>query len=93
MDRVQLFNEIVRASRAIGVPSTDATSLDQKLSEVNLDSLDTLLVSIYYCDVYGISEEEAKKLQPKTLGELYEFIDQNKTREPKTMEEALKKIR
>jgi hypothetical protein len=93
MDRVQLFNEIVRASRAIGVPSTDATSLDQKLSEVNLDSLDTLLVSIYYCDVYGISEEKAKKLQPKTLMEIYEFIDQNKTREPKTMEEALKKIR
>ena len=43
--------------------------------------------------MYGISEEQAKKLQPKTLGEIYEFIDQNKTREPKTMEEALKKIR
>lgn len=93
MDRVQLFNEIVRASRAIGVPSTDATSLDQKLSEVNLDSLDTLLVSIYYCDIYGIPEEKVKQFQPKTLAEIYEFIDQNKTREPKTLEEALKKIR
>lgn len=106
MDRVELFNEVVKAASPVGVEKSRAVSLDDDLIALGLDSLDTLLVSIYYCDIYGIPEEKAKELRPTVidfgegkstrrmlLSSVYEFVDAHKTREPATLEEALKRIR
>lgn len=106
MDRVQITNEIIKIAKPAGINIVPATSLDQETVNLNLDSLDTLMFTIYLADLYGIPEEKLKELTPDvvtmedgtqrksmTLRKIFEFVDQHKTKEPEDMTEALKGLK
>jgi len=106
MDRVLLTNELIKLAKPAGINIVEATSLDQETVELNLDSLDTLMFSIYLADMYGIPEEKLKELTPTavtledgtqrrsmTLRRIFDFVDAHKTTEPTDMADALRKLK
>ena len=88
--------EILKGVVALATPmnsnEVDIKSLDENLAETGLDSLDMLMVAIYLGDIYGVSEDDLKAMQPVTVRELFEYMCQHKTKEPTSVEEALASI-
>ena len=71
----------------------NAKNLDDKLAEIEVDSLDALLIGIYLCELFGIPEEKGKELQPLTLRDIHDFVLSNKTTEPESIEAAVEAIK
>ena len=92
MDYLKLFNEIIKVATPLNSNKAEATSLDQLLIDTGLDSLDLLMVGIYLSEIYGVSEEIAKQMQPKTVGDMIVYMQEHKTKEPVSVEEAIKSI-
>ena len=92
MDYLHLFNEVIKVATPLNSNKATATSLDQLLIETGLDSLDLLMVTIYLAEIFGVSEEIAKQVQAKTVSELINYMHFNKTKEPVSVEEAIKGI-
>ena len=92
MDYLHLFNEVIKVATPLNSNKATATSLDQLLIETGLDSLDLLMVTIYLAEIFGVSEEIAKQVQAKTVSELINYMHFNKTKEPASVEEAIKGI-
>ena len=92
MDYLHLFNEVIKVATPLNSNKAQAKSLDQPLAETGLDSLDLLMVSIYLAEIFGVSEEIAKQVQAKTVEDLINYMHSNKTKEPTSVEEAIKGI-
>lgn len=106
MDRIALLNEIIKVAKPASIEKPVATSMDEETTNLDLDSLDTLMVTVYLSDIYGIPEEKLKELRPleienpdgtrsrsMTIRRIFEFVDENKTIEPASIEEAVAKIK
>ena len=107
MDRIALFNEVIKVAKPAGINRPTATDMNQDLvADLGLDSLDTLMLTVYMADIYGIPEEKLKQLRPAeienpdgtksksmTIAYIYDFIDANKTSDPASLEEAVAKIK
>ena len=89
MDKVALFNGLVKAVKPAFAEAETITSLDTDLVDTGLDSLDALMFSLYMGDIYGVPEEIAKNLQFKTVREMFDLFEQHATKHPASVEEAL----
>jgi acyl carrier protein len=92
MDKLELFNAIVKQARPASFDEIKANSLEDTFADVGLDSLDTIMVCIYFAEVYGVSEEIAKELQPQNVGECFTLYQKHATKNPETIEQAIKNI-
>lgn len=92
MDKLELFNALIKQARPASFDEIKANSLDDTFADIGLDSLDTIMVCIYFAEVYGVSEEIAKELQPQTVGECFTLYQKHATKNPETIEEAIKNI-
>jgi acyl carrier protein len=92
MDKLELFNAIVRKTRPTSFEEIKADSLDDTFADVGLDSLDTIMVCIYFSEVYGVPEEIAKELQPQNVGDCFTLYQKHATKNPETIEQAIKNI-
>lgn len=92
MDYIQLFNAIARVAKPAYVQCSDLKDTEEKFSEAGFDSLDMLLIGIYFCEIYGIPEEIGKQMKPTNLKEMLEFIQANKSKEPNSVDEAIADI-
>jgi acyl carrier protein len=63
--------------------------LDVEFKEIDIDSLDTLMIVIYCCELHGISEEEGKECNPKNARELLDFIQAHKKQDVTDVAAAL----
>jgi acyl carrier protein len=93
MDYLELFNAVAKIARPVNTNKAEALSYDQNLKETGFDSLDFLLISIYLCDVFGVSEQTAKEMKPTTVKDMIEFMIKHGTKNPQTLEEAIKSIK
>lgn len=89
---VELFNRVIDLAKPTFASDSHATNLDDKLANLGIDSLDTIMLSIYFGDIYGIEEEVMKQMQVQTLSDLKAFLEQHATRKPETLEAALENI-
>lgn len=93
MDFVELFNAVVKVAKPVFAdelkPITDPFT---PFKETHVDSLDLLMVVIYMCEIYGISEEVGKNAKPTNMAELQVFLEEHKTRTPGSVQEALEQI-
>ena len=90
MDKLELFNALIALVSPVNSNGAHAAALDESLGDTGLDSLDLLMMGIYLSDIYGVSEEDAKTMQPTTVQEMFDFMEQHKTKEPPaTVPEAL----
>jgi len=89
---IELVNGIVLVVTPVNSNDIEITDLDTPIPETGLDSLDTLMFSIYLSDIYGVDEETLKQMQPTTIRDVIEFMCQHKTKEPTNVQEALASI-
>lgn len=92
MDRLELFN---KAAKVVKPAHTDHEAIpdqDMPLVDSGLDSLDLLMISVFLCEVFGISEEIAKQMKFTTVREYMDFCDKHKTRDFATADEAIAEV-
>jgi acyl carrier protein len=93
MDKLELFNALISVVTPVNSMGAKATSLDQPLKETGLDSLDLLMMGIYISDIYGVEEEIAKTMQPVTVGDMLDFMEQHATKKPISIEQAVESVK
>ena len=93
MDFVELFNGLAKLAKPLHQPENDATSLDQDVKELGLDSLDVVLTFMYLADVYGLDEEVSKKIPPSTLEEIKAFCEENGRCQYESAKKALEAVK
>jgi acyl carrier protein len=89
---LKILEGVVALATPLNSNGVEIKSLDENLADTGLDSLDMLMVAIYLGDIYGVSEDDLKTLEPITVRDLFEFMCQHKTKEPTSVEEALASI-
>lgn len=93
MDFLQLFNGVVSLVKPVSADKSHAKTMDDSLADLGLDSLDFLMLAVYFGEIYGIQEQAFKSAKFTTPKELQEFIDGSKTQDPKSVDEALELVR
>jgi hypothetical protein len=96
MEFIEVFNKVaslVKNGKKSKKVMEYASSMDEKLTEIDLDSLDYIMAFVYFADIYGVPEEDAKRWSPKTVQELHDLVMAGKTREPGSMEELVEYAR
>ena len=92
IDFLNLFNLIAKQAK----PHFEENAVideTQSFRDTELDSLDMLMICMYFSIVYGIDDDTAKSMSPINVFELKEFVMANKTQEPSSIEEALEMIK
>jgi len=85
MDYVLLFNELIKIIKVAGGESCKASSLEDSISGIGLDSLDTIMLCLYLGELYGLDGELFKDIPVTTLAEMFSFVVAHKTTEPESV--------
>lgn len=93
MDFLQLLNAVARVAKPDYQEFIPLQDMAAPIAQSNLDSLDLLITSIYLCELYGIDQETSKGMSPANPQELLNFLNEHKTKEPQSVEAALKEVR
>jgi acyl carrier protein len=93
MDFIELFNGVVTLAKPVSAKESYAKSLDDQLTDLDLDSLDTIMLAMYFGEIYGIEEDVMQEMQAVTVIDLQTFLDANKTRTPEDVKTELAKIK
>jgi acyl carrier protein len=93
MNFIDLFNMVAKVARPVHAHEAIATSMDETLQDIGLDSLDGLVMLMYLTELYGIpDDDENKSFHPTTVQEVYDYLNKRKTKEPSSIEEAREAI-
>ena len=92
IDFVELFNRVARVAKPAHPDFNNAKAMSDKMSEIGIDSLDGLLMMMFFCEIYGIDPELTKEWYPTTVQEVCNLLQENKKTEPTSIEEAIKAI-
>lgn len=92
MDELELFNRLARLARPAHTNYVPITDLNTPFPETGLDSMDGLMISIFYTDIYGVPEAVSKEFSFTTPAELLVLIHQHKTTEPASIDEAMERV-
>ena len=93
MDFLELFNGVIDIAKPVSAVQSYAKSLDDELADLDLDSLDTIMIAMYLGEIYGIEEEMMREMQAKTVADLQTFVEQNKTITLTNAQEALAMVK
>ena len=92
MDFLELLHEVGKLAKPLHSEALAPPTWDGTFAEMNVDSLDLIIIALYMCDIYGIPEEIGKTMQVKTATELKAFVDEHKTKEPDSVQAALASV-
>jgi hypothetical protein len=92
MNDIDLFNRLARLARPAHTEYVPVETLDIPWPETGLDSMDSLMMSIFYSDIYGVPESVVKEFTPQTPAEMLDLMKQHKTQEPASLEEAMERV-
>ena len=92
MDFLELLHEVGKLAKPLHSEALAPPTWDGTFAEMNVDSLDLIIIALYMCDIYGIPEEIGKTMQVKTPTELKAFVDEHKTKEPESVQAALASV-
>jgi acyl carrier protein len=89
MNFIEIFNYVAKVARPAHTKVTIAESMDDVFQDIGLDSLDGLVMLMYFDELYGIDDAVSKEWSPKSVQELHDLVMANKTKEPASMEEVI----
>jgi acyl carrier protein len=92
-DFFRLFNACARLAKTPNNPPIPAGSLDDLLPDLNIDSLDTLVLGMYLCDAFGVPEEVGKTMQVKSVGDVMVFLVQCATVESIDVDNVISELK
>jgi acyl carrier protein len=91
---IELFNMVSQVSRPAHAKEAPATSMEDKLADIGIDSLDGLIMTMYFCELYGIPEDdETKEWHPTSVQEVFDYLMKRKTQEPESVAAAKEAIK
>ena len=85
---IEVFNYVAKVARPAHAKVTIAESMEDAFQDIGLDSLDGLVMLMYFDDLYGIEDAVSKEWTPTSVQELHDLVMANKTKEPTSMEEV-----
>jgi acyl carrier protein len=88
MNFIEIFNYVAKVARPAHAKESIAESMEDVFQDIGLDSLDGLVMLMYFDELYGIDDAVSKEWSPKSVQELYDLVMANKTKEPASMEEV-----
>jgi acyl carrier protein len=88
MNFIEIFNYVAKVARPAHAKVTIAESMEDVFVEIGLDSLDGLVMLMYFDELYGIDDAVSKEWTPKSVQELHDLVMGSKTKEPASMEEV-----
>ena len=88
MNFIEIFNYVAKVARPAHAKVSIAESMEDVFQEIGLDSLDGLVMLMYFDELYGIDDAVSKEWTPKSVQELHDLVMANKTKEPASMEEV-----
>ena len=89
MDFLELVNKVGRLVKKHSQEYQVLPSREVPIKDYGYDSLDTLMLTIYIGEAYGLPKEINEKLFPTTVLELETSIMLHKTKEPASIQEVL----
>ena len=88
MNFIEIFNYVAKIARPAHSMPSIAQSMEDQFQDIGLDSLDGLVMLMYFDELYGIADEVSKEWSPVSVQELHDLVMANKTKEPASMEEV-----
>jgi acyl carrier protein len=76
-DFIRLFNACAVLAKTASNPPVAAGSLDDLFVDLNIDSLDGLIMGMYLCEAFAVSEEIGKTMQVRSVGDTKAFLVAN----------------
>jgi acyl carrier protein len=89
MNFIEIFNYVAKVARPAHTKASIAESMDDVFQDIGLDSLDGLVMLMYFDELYGIDDAVSKEWSPKSVQELHDLVMASKTKEPASMEEVI----
>jgi acyl carrier protein len=86
---LDIFNHVAKVARPAHSKVAIAETMEDTFQEIGLDSLDGLVMLMYFDDIYGIDDAVSKEWAPTSVQELHDLVMANKTKEPASMEEVV----
>jgi len=80
---VQEIHDLIMANK-----TKEPASMEDVFVEIGLDSLDGLVMLMYFDELYGIEDAISKEWTPASVQELHDLVMAHKTKEPASMEEV-----
>lgn len=94
MNFIELFNMVSDIARPAHAGEAPAQNMEDTLADIGIDSLDGLVMTMYFCELYGIPEDdETKDWHPTSVQEVFDYLMRRKTKEPASVEEAREAIK
>jgi hypothetical protein len=90
---LRLFNAVAKVAKTPANPPVPAESLDQNFQELNIDSLDGLIMGMYLCEIFQVPEEIGKNFQPQTVGEFMAMLIEHAEKVDIDVDEAIKSLK
>jgi acyl carrier protein len=90
---IELFNAIAKIVKPSYAGEIIATKMDDKFSDIGIDSLDTLMMLMYLCEIYDVPEAVAKEWTPQSVQEVYDLLMAHKNREPESVHAAVESVK
>ena len=88
MTFIDIFNYVAKVARPAHAKVAIADKMDDQFQDLGLDSLDGLVMLMYFDELYGIDDAVSKEWSPKSVQELHDLVMAHKTKEPSSMEEV-----
>jgi len=85
---IDVFNHVAKVARPAHTKVAIAESMEDAFQDLGLDSLDGLVMLMYFDELYGIDDAISKEWHPTTVLELHDLVMGSKTKEPASMEEV-----
>mgnify|MGYP000651214031 CR=1 FL=1 len=92
-DFIRLFNACAVLAKTPSNPPVAAGSLDDLFVDLNIDSLDGLIMGMYLCEAFAVPEEIGKTMQPRTVGETKDFLLANATVESIDVDKVIENLK
>ena len=90
---IRLFNACAVLAKTPNNPPIPAGSLDDLLPDLNIDSLDSLILGMYLCDAFGVPEEVGKTMQARSVGDIKAFLLANATVESIDVDKVIENLK
>ena len=93
MNFIELLNGVIGLAKPVSAELSYATSMDDQLADLKLDSLDTIMLAMYLGEIYGIDEDTMRSMEAVTVADLQAFLESHKTRTPVDAEAELARVK
>jgi len=92
-DFFRLFNACAVLAKTPNNPPIPAGSMHDLLPSLNIDSLDTIIIGMYMCDIFGVPEEIGKTMQVRIVGDMLVFLAENATVESIDVDKVIENLK